>query len=229
MKKITLEPICLLAVLALGAAAPASAQTLSSAAADSPSAIRPDSTYGLVGDTYSAVTLGFQKQQGAPGLLHDYEFVYNKALHKQGNWGIDGNLTYDYLTGSAFGVHDHRNLAEGGFTAYALEPLGKPFVTADAGGTWERWGNVSRKEFVYTLTAGVEVPLVRNLVLTPFAEYQAEPNHVGPPIGFSDHVWNYGVKATCRITSQWSASVTGSLDQYNRNDFGYRLGVDYHF
>jgi hypothetical protein len=216
------------AALALGLTLSASAQTPAASAAPA----SPSPGYSLLGDTYSEVDFGYLKEDRSPQILHDYDFLYNQALVKAGPWGTDWNLSYEYLTGSAAGFHDYRNEAQGGFTEYLLEGWGKPFVTADAGYAWQRAGGISRKSFADTFTGGVEFPVLGNLAVTPFAEYQAEAhlfNHELPAANFPDHLWDYGVKATYRIDRQWSVSLTADLDQYSRDDLGYRAGLSYHF
>jgi hypothetical protein len=238
MKKIKIEQTLLGAALALGVAVSASAQSASSAAAAPPGtpvvssplpAIPGD---GLLGNNYSEVDFGYLKEDRSPQILHDYDFTYNQAVLKEGAWGTDGNFSYDYLTGSAGGFHDYRDEAQLGLTEYMLEGWGKPFVTADAGYAWQHAGGVSRRSFADTFTGGVEFSVLGNLALTPFVEYQAEPhlyNHEAPVANFPDHLWEYGVKATYRLNREWSTSLAVDMDQYNRNDLGYRAGLSYHF
>jgi len=78
----------------------------------------------------------------------------------------------------------------------------------------------------------VEVQVLTDLALTPYVKYQSEPtlyNHELPVADFPNHLWNYGVLATYRVTRQWNASAGVSLDQRNRNDLGYSGGVSYRF
>ena len=229
MKKIKIEQTILGAALALGLAISASAQTTTAAPGSSTVAVPG---YGLLGSSYSEVDFGYLKEARNPEILHDYDFLYNQSVLKEGTWGTDWNLTYDYLTGSAAGFHDYRNEAQVGITEYMLEGWGKPFVTADAGYAWQRAGGISRKSFADTFTGGVEFSVLSNLALTPFAEYQAEPhlyNHELPAADLPDHLWQYGAKATYRLNTQWSASLTAAMDQYNRNDLGYWAGLSCHF
>ena len=236
MKRITLEKICLVAALALGPVLAVSAQSIQSSAAPYPTAAPPAPAVaqgnGLLGSDYAEVDFGYDKEHGVPDLIHDYGFVYNQSVFRDGAWGTDANLGYDYLTGAAYGYHDYRDRAEAGLTEYFSSSWGSPFVTADAGGAWQRTRNVSRKSFAYDLTAGVEIPLAYNLFLTPFTEYQAEPhlyNHEIPLAFDPNHVWDYGVKATYRFTKTWSLSFGATLDQYSRNDLGYKAGLTCHF
>jgi hypothetical protein len=93
-------------------------------------------------------------------------------------------------------------------------------------------GGVSRKGLAYSLTGGVEFQVLKNLELSPFVEYQAEPhlyNHGAPEASMPDHVFDYGVKATYRLTKEWKASLTADLDQHSGRDWGLRAGVSYNF
>jgi hypothetical protein len=221
----------LLAGLALGLAVSASAQS----AADSPTPAAPPSPppavtdTGLLGTNYLEADFGFQKEAVAtPDVLHDYGLVYNQSLVRQGAWGTDLNLTYDYLTGSAFGVHDDRDQAEAGFTEYVAQNWGVPFLTADAGGAWQNADHVARKSLAYSFTGGVQFEVLPNLFLAPFTAYQAEPylyNHEIPHASYPDRDWVYGVKLTCRLTPQWSISLKANGDQYSPNDLGFGAGV----
>jgi hypothetical protein len=232
MKKITLIQTSLASVLALGMAISASAQTMQAPAAGTsepdttPVAIGP----GLVGTNYSELSFGYQRQEGSPSDLRDYEFVSNGNVYRNGSVGADANFTYDYLDGSANGYSDHRDEAQLGMTGYLQETWGKPFITVDAGMAWERAADVSRKSFAYTGIGGVEFQVLRNLALAPFIEYQAEPHlydHGLPLANLEDHLFDYGVKATYRFTPSWNASLTADLDQHSEKDWGLRGGVSY--
>ncbi len=218
----------------LGMSAFASAQSMSNTPSNQPppSPAVAEAAFGLVGDNYTELDFGYQKQREEPDILRDYGLIINKSLLREGMWGTDGNLSYDYLAGYAGGLQDRRDEAQAGLTEYVLEGWGKPFVTADGGYAWERAGNVSKRSFAYTLTGGVEFSVLQNFALTPFAEYQAEPSLTNgdlPLAHMPDHLWTYGVKATYWLSREWSASLTGDFDQYNRNDLGYKVGVTCHF
>jgi hypothetical protein len=218
-----------LSILALGLAASASAQADSAAAAPAAPA---DPGPGLVGTNYAEVSTAYQRQGDQPGVLHDYQFVTNTAFYKQANAGVDANFTFDTLRGSAAGFSDHRDEALFGLTGYTRQSWGLPYVTADAGMAWQRTGDVSRKGFAFDLTGGVEFQVARDLELSPFIGYEAEPhlyNHEAPVASLPDHLFDYGLKATYRITSQWKASATADLDQHSARDWGLRAGVAYGF
>jgi hypothetical protein len=215
--------------MAVGLAASAGAQSVQSAPAE---ALAADPGPGLVGTNYGELSFGYQKQEGAPSILRDYGFVSNGNVYKNGSVGADANFTYDYEEGRAFGFDDHRQEAEFGLTGFLMETWGKPFLTADAGMAWERAADASRKGFAYSGTGGVEFEVLRSLALTPFVEYQADPhlyNHGLPWANFEDHLVDYGVKATFRITQQWRASVTADLDQHSERDWGLKGGASYRF
>lgn len=229
MKKSNAKQTCLAAVTAIGLAISAHGQSVQSAPSD---AVAADPGPGLVGNNYAELSFGYQRQEGAPSTLRDYGFVSNGNVYKNGSMGADANFSYDFLEGSASGFYDHRQEAELGLTGFLMETWGKPFLTADAGMAWERAAGASRKGFAYSGTGGVEFEVMRNLALAPFAEYQADPhlyNHGLPWANFEDHLLDYGVKATVRVTEQWHASVTADLDQHSDRDWGLKGGVSYRF
>jgi opacity protein-like surface antigen len=229
MKKINMKQTSLLSVLALGLALSASAQE---AQTTPPQTLAVDPGPGLVGTNYAELSFGYDKQGGAPSILRDYELVSNGNVYRQGMWGADANFTYDYVDGSAYGFDDRLNEAQLGMTGFMMQSWGKPFVTADAGMAWERADDVSRKSWAYTGIGGIEFQVLRNLALSPFIEYQAEPhlyNHDLPFASYDDHLFDYGVKATYRFSRNWNASLTASLDQHSERDWGLRGGVSYHF
>ena len=232
MNKTTIKQSRLLAALALGLALSASAQTMQDPGATQPAPAAADPGPGLVGTSYSELSFAYQRQTGAPRDLRDYGFTSNGSVFRNDTLGVDANFVYDYLDGHANGLGASRNEAQLGLTGFLREAWGKPFVTADAGMAWQNTGGVSRRGFAYTMTGGVEFQLLRNLALTPFVEYQAEPRLRGqgsPAASLPDHLLVYGVKATCRITRDWSASVGVDLDQHSERDWGLRAGVSYHF
>ncbi len=218
-----------MSVFAFGLAASAYAQSAPGASDAPPSA---DPGPGLVGSSYSGVSYGYQEQEGAPYALHDCEFVANGSALRTGDWGLDGNLTYDYLFGEANGLFDHVNNTEVGLTNFVTRSWGRPFATTDAGYAWERDGDVSRRSFAYNLTGGVEFDVLRCFALAPYVDYQAEPhlyNHEIPTASLPDHVTYYGVMATLPLAGKWKASLGLDTDQYSRDDVGYRAGVSYAF
>jgi hypothetical protein len=232
MKKTNIKQTSLMSVLALGLSLSASAQSVQNAPAAQNDAAAVDPGPGLVGVNYSELSFGYQKQEGAPSALRDYEFLSNGNIYKNGDMGADANFTYDYLDGSANGFSDHRDLAQLGLTGFLMETWGRPFLTADAGMAWEHVADVSRKSFAYTGIGGIEFQVLRNLALTPFIEYQAEPhlyNHGLPWANFPDHLVDYGVKATLRLTHSWDVSLSADLDQHSDRDWGLRGGVSYRF
>jgi hypothetical protein len=232
MKKINTTQTSLVSVLALGLAISASAQSMQNSPANPPDSAAVDSGPGLVGTNYSELSFGYQRQEGSPSDLRDYEFVTNGNVYKNGSVGADANFTFDYVDGAAYGFSDHRDEAQFGLTGFLQETWGKPFITGDAGMAWERAADASRKSFAYTGIGGVEFQVLRNLALTPFIEYQAEPhlyNHGLPWANLEDHLVDYGVKATYSFTQNWNASLSADLDQHSEKDWGLRGGVSYRF
>jgi hypothetical protein len=228
MNKNTIKQTLILSGLALGAALSASAQSASSAA---PNLTAADPGPGLLGSNYSELSFGYQRQD-APRDLRDYEFVSNASIYKEASLGLDGNFTYDYIDGGDFGFIDHRNEAQLGLTGFLMQPWGKPFLSADAGMAWQDAANVSRKGLAYSIEGGVEFQVLKDLALSPYIEYQAEPglyNHGLPAADFPDHLVDFGVKATYRITREWSAVLGADLDQRSGRDWGLSAGISYRY
>jgi opacity protein-like surface antigen len=229
MKTTNIKTTCLLSVLMLGAAVSASAQTSLTA---TPDPVTIDPGPGLVGTDYTELSFGYQKQSGTPSDLRDYEFISNGASYRQGIWGADANFKYDFTQAGAAGFDDRRNEAQFGATGYMTQSWGKPFLTGDLGMAWEHVGGTSRKSVAYTVDAGVQFEVLKNLVVSPYIEYDGEPhlyNHAPAVANFPDHVIDLGVKATYRITRHWNASLGASVDQYSGEDLGARAGVSYRF
>jgi hypothetical protein len=232
MKTKNLKPHRLLLILSLGMALSASAQSIQNpATAAPPDPASADPGPGLVGLSSTELSVGYQRQEGTPRDLRDFEFISTGPAYTEGILGMTGNFRYDYLGGSAGGYSDHRNEAMLGGTAFLMEPWGKPFLTGDAGMAWQVAGGTSRKGFAYTLDAGVEFQVTRDLDLAPFVEYQAEPhlyNH-SPLADFPDHLAEFGVKATYRLTGAWRVSLSADIDQHSAKDLGLRAGLAYRF
>jgi hypothetical protein len=232
MNKQTINQISLLSALTLGLALTASAQTMQSAAPAQEEPAVTDTGPGLVGTNYSELSFGYQKQEGAPRDLRDYEFTSNGSVFKNATLGVDANFAYDFLDGYADNFSYRRNEAQLGLTGYLKETWGKPFVTADAGIAWQNTAGVSQRGFAYTGTGGVEFQVLKNLALTPYLEYQAEPRLYNAGVsagGLPDHILTYGVNAIYRISRDWSAMVGADLDEHSAKDWGLRGGVGYHF
>jgi len=233
MNKTNLSRLTLLSALALGAPLFASAQAVQNTPAPAtPDTAVFDSSPGLIGTNYAELSYGYQHEHDAPTDLHQYEFLSNTSAYRTSVYGVDGNFLYQHTDGGADGYSDTRDQLEMGGTAFLNEVWGKPFFTAGAGMAWQRAGGISRKGFVYDLQGGVEFAVLRDLALTPFVGYEALPhlyNHERPYADFPDHTFDYGVKATYRITRDWKASLTATLDQYSGRDWGLRGGVSYRF
>jgi len=232
MNKRTYRQNLLMAALTLGVALSASAQSAPNTAGAPAAPVAADPGPGLVGTNYSELSFGYQRQGGEPKDLRDFEIVSNGSVFKSDAAGLDANFVYDYLYGYGQGYHDHRNLAQIGLTGFLMETWGKPFVTADAGMAWQDAGGASQRGFAYTATGGVEFQVLKDLALTPFVEYQAEPrfrNGALPVADFPNHALYYGVKATYRINREWNVSLGADLDDHSVKDWGLRAGVSYRF
>jgi hypothetical protein len=221
----------ILSALALGAAAPAFAQeAVTSTTPSQAAAVDPGA--GQIGTSYSELSFGYQKIDGVPKDFRDYELLTNGAVYREGQLGFDANFRYDYLTADTADTSNRRSTALFGGTGYLLETWGKPFVTADVGYAWQEAANYSRRSVAFAFDTGVEFQVLKTLALTPYLEYVDAPllyNRGLPAINFPNHLFTYGVKATAKITKEWSGSLGADLDSHSSNDFGLKASVSYRF
>jgi hypothetical protein len=173
--------------------------------------------YGLIGQNYYTLNFGYiHHVDGPPAVFHRYGFVANKPLAP----GYDIGLAYDWLTGSAFGLHARQQELMVPLTAYLPTAWGRPFVEGSAGWVWQKAAGTSIDSFTYVLGAGFELQVRPSLVVTPLITYQEAPH-------LHDHVWNYGVKGTYRVTREWGVSLGAQIDE--DHDLEYTAGVNFHF
>jgi hypothetical protein len=213
-----------LAVLALGLTGAAQAQNQNPTQVPVPTASMSMSNstamggdYGLIGQQYYSLNFGYiHHVDGPPSVFHRYGFVANKPLAP----GWDVGLEYDWLTGSAFGLHARQQELMVPLTAYLPMAWGRPFLEANPGWVWQKAAGSSIDSFTYVLGAGFELQVRPALVVTPLITYQEAPH-------LHDRVWNYGLKATYRVTREWGASLGAQIDE-DRN-LEYTAGVNFHF
>jgi hypothetical protein len=173
--------------------------------------------FGLIGQNYYTLNFGYVHHvDGPPAVFHRYGFVANKPLAP----GYDIGLEYDWLTGSAFGLHARQQELMVPLTAYLPMAWGRPFVEGSAGWVWQKTAGTSIDSFTYVLGAGFELQVRPSLVVTPLITYQEAPH-------LHDHVWNYGVKGTYRVTREWGVSLGAQIDE--DHDLEYTAGVNFHF
>lgn len=173
--------------------------------------------YGLIGQNYYSLNFGYiHHVDGPPSVFHRYGFVGNKPLAP----GWDIGLEYDWLTGSAFGQHARQQEVMVPLTAYVPMAWGRPFLDASPGWVWQKTTGSSIDSFTYVLGAGFELQVRPALVVTPLITYQEAPH-------LHDRVWDYGVKATYRVTREWGASLGVAIDE--DHNLEYTAGVNFHF
>jgi hypothetical protein len=231
MKKTNVKLLLISGALALSAVASSSAQMAATGPASAANAPVADTNYGLLGSNYLSLDYGYlrDEQHPYPLVSHDYGAEFNHALTP----GLDLNVNYDYLTGSYQGQSIWRNQATAGLTAYApINSMLKPFVDGAVGWDWQHYadrfftggtsglvGGPRDAQFTSILGAGVEIQVLHQLVISPFGDYQAIHNY--------GHDWNWGAKATYRLTPQLSVSLIPQVDEHNNLNYG--AAVNYHF
>ena len=100
----------------------------------------------------------------------------------------------------------------------------RPFVSAAAGWEWERSserfiGGSRDNRFTDVFGTGVELQALPRLAVTPFAAYQE--------LHGLEHDWNYGIKATYRLSERWSVSLVPQIDAHRNLD--YMAGINLHY
>lgn len=189
-----------------------------------------DPVFGQLGSNYAEADVGYlHHTDGPPGIAHDYDLTLNQNVYQQGITGLDAQLGYSYLDANNNSFAAHRQVFDLGAVGYLSQSWGKPFLAADVGWADQRAAGVSTHSYTYDLGAGVEFQLLRQLVISPELTYDATPKLTTPgyALGLSNYEWNYGAKATYRITKQVSATLGVFADQ-NR-DMTYRVGLGFHY
>ena len=216
--------LALAAALTLGLATAAQAQNQNPTQVPVPTAstsLSSSSTmggdYGLIGQHYYTLDFGYiHHVDGPPSVFHRYGFAANNPIAP----GWDVGLAYDWLTGSAFRQHARQQELMVPLTAYVPMAWGRPFLEANPGWVWQKAGGSTIDSFTYVLGAGFELQVRPALVVTPLITYQEAPH-------LHDRVWDYGVKATYRVTREWGASLGVAIDE--DHNLEYTAGVNFHF
>ncbi|HEX2854347.1 MAG TPA: hypothetical protein VHO24_14010 [Opitutaceae bacterium] len=174
-------------------------------------------TYGLIGEEYTGVSFGYTHHvDGPPRQLRGFGFIANRPVETN----LDAAFKYDYTGSSLFGQRNHQHRVAASATYYLGKGSATPFLDADAGWIFQKFGGVSDDGFTYLVGAGVEFQVLTQLVVTPFVNYQDVPS-------LDSRAWGYGAKATYRLAKEWSASFRVRLDEDHNVE--YRIGVNRHF
>ena len=230
------KSLLIAATLALGFNARVFAQsaTATAAPAAAPSSQSYDNTpgVGLLGSRYVGVDYGYLRfdQAGGPQSGHEFGATYNQPIMP----GLDFTADVTDTSTGYFSTHPRETQALAGLTAYqAVNSWLKPFISGQAGVSFTRdaqlfsdsgtltrgTGGFDHDNFDYVLAAGAEFQVLPAFVLTPTVSYQEVHRFY--------HDWDYGVKATYRLTRHWSVSVTPEIDQHK--NLAYLGGVNFHF
>lgn len=175
-------------------------------------------TYGLIGESYTGITFGYTHHvDGPPRALRTFGFIVNRPIEVN----LDGAFKYDYTGSSLLGQHNHAHrIAASAMYYWPNKGSAKPFVDADAGWIFQKFGGVSDNAFTYLVGVGVEFQVLTQLVVTPFVNYQDIP-------AMNSRAWGYGAKATYRLAKEWSTSLRVRLDEDHNVE--YQVGVNRHF
>jgi hypothetical protein len=216
--KTSVKTLILAAAATLGLVTFAAAQAANVAPAN-PAA---STAKGLLGQTYSGVTFDYlQLKDGPPSAARGFTVTYNQVM----NDGFDGTINYQLTRAQANGDHYTRNRLDFDLTGFSTSTaFGKPFVVAGAGWEWNRGFGVSENSFTYLVGTGIEFQAAPPVAVTPYINFVRAT-------GFNKNETEYGVKASYRITSQWSAVAKIQYNDitHEPNNTQYSLGVNFHF
>jgi hypothetical protein len=210
MKITTSLPLVVLAGLL--ALTPASAQTALP--------IPDDVSAGLLGQTYTGGEFAYiHHVENDPRTQRRYGFVSYRPLGELGPQ-VDSAFRYDYIRSSAAGLTHHEHDVSATLLRYWVQENAKPFVHADLGWAWQKFGGSSDSSFLYRVGAGVELGLKPRLAATPFLNYRETRS-------FDQRAWNFGLKVAYRMQQQWSSSLTVQVD--DSSNVEYTVGLQRRF
>lgn len=197
-----------------------------SAWAQSPNVAVPNpaspASWGLLGSTYVSLTGNYVDLKGGPpGHARGWSFDYNQPLAP----GYDLTIGYNWVRARAFGLKATDQSFDAALTAYFKQDWGKPFVQAGGGYDWVR-ADFAPNDHSYLVFGGVgaEFLVAPTFVITPYVNFARQT-------GYNQNEFDYGTKASLRITREWSVTAKVQYDdlRHAANQTEYSLGVNYHF
>jgi hypothetical protein len=207
MKTTTSLPLVVLAGLL--ALSPVSAQTTASV-------VSADTSAGLLGQTYTGGEFAYTHHvESPPRTLRRYGFVSYRPLGELGPQ-VDAAFRYDYNRSSLAGITNHEHDVTATLLRYWVQDTAKPFVHADLGWAWQKFGGANDHSLLYRVGAGVELALKPRLAATPFVNYRETRN-------FDQRAWNFGAKIAYRMHQHWNSSFTVQVD--DSNNVEYTIGL----
>lgn len=216
-QNITTKTLILAAALSLGAIASASAQSANVAV---PNPADP-TVGGLIGSRYTQIEYNTIDLNGTgPNHADGFGVAFNQPL----NANFDVSVNYDWARAKYGSIRLTDQVLEVAATAYTTIAWGRPFVTAGAGWDWQKAGPYRDDSFVYRVGAGMEFLPAPKVAVTPFVNFVRATN-------FNASEVELGVKATYRITHDWSVTARAQYEAVRHDDDSaeYSLGVNYHF
>ncbi len=174
---------------------------------------------GLLGQEYGTLTYSYINLDGASTHADSYNFEVNQPLA----FGLDGLVNYAYSqSGVVAGSRVKTNTLGAALRAFSTAyNWGKPFVEAGGGYTWNRSAGASDNSFIWAAAAGVEFQVAPATTVTPYVRYVDAPDIAG------GQAWNFGVKASHWINSQWA--VTAGLSRDDNQSTAFTVGTNFRF
>jgi hypothetical protein len=214
-KNHVLKSMLVAASLALGSAVLARADDSVIAASPAPA----DSTLSLLGQKFGTLTYSYINLDDTSVHADNYTFEINQPL----SFGLDGVFAYDYTRSEAVAgsrVRQHALTAALRAFSGGLN-WGKPYVEAGVGHAWQRFGGVRDNSFLWEVGAGAELQVTSRAVVTPYVQYVDAPDLAG------DGAFNFGVKASYWVDSQWA--VTAGFETDDEQNTAVTVGTNFRF
>jgi hypothetical protein len=174
---------------------------------------------GLLGQVYGTLTYSYINLDGTSAHADSYTFEVNQPLA----FGLDGLLSYDYSqSGSILGSHVKTHTLGAALRAFSSSyNWGKPYVEAGGGFAWSSYAGTNDNSFVWEVAGGVEFQVRPTTTVTPYIQYVDAPDLAG------DGAWNFGVKASHWIDSQWA--VTAGFEFDDESNTAFTVGTNFRF
>lgn len=215
MNKNHLKSLLAAATLALGFAAHARADDSAIAASPAPAG----TNLSLLGQQFGTLTYSYINLDDTSVHADNYTFEINQPL----SFGLDGVFAYDYTRSEAIaGSRIKQHALTAALRAFSSSfNWGKPYVEAGVGHVWNRFAGSRDNSFLWEVGAGAELQVTSRTVVTPYVQYVDAPDLAG------DGVFNFGVKASYWVDSQWA--VTAGFETDDEQNTAVTVGTNFRF
>ncbi len=211
----SIKSLIMISALALSLGAKARADDMMPASKAAPAA----GNLGLLGQVYGTLTYGYIDLDSSSIHGDNYSLSLNQPLA----FGLDGILSYEFSeTGDIAGARGKRHTLAAALRAFSSSyNWGKPYLEAGGGYARVSTGGIDDNSLVWEVAGGIEFQVAPATTVTPYVQYMDAPELTG------DGAWNFGVKASHWVNSQWA--VTAGLATDNNQNTTFTVGTNFRF